>query len=469
MTEVLNIGDATLHHGDALTVLRTLAAQSVHCCVTSPPYYGLRDYGTGEWVGGDSSCDHVVSEIRTGAGMAEASKNFRGGGHKASKIKPILAAEQCPKCGARRVGAWTGGNPECDHQPARHDPDNQHLNGRGEIGTSCTTWAGRDSATYRDNCPRCGAQRTPGQLGLEATPEEYVVKMVEVFHELRRVLRDDGTLWLNMGDSYASHGGKGAQGENGAIADRTAAKIGARLRRTSAEPPAGLKPKDLMGMPWRLAFALQADGWWLRSDIIWSKPNPMPESITDRPTKAHEYLFLMAKSQRYYYDQEAIREPVTGNAHSRGHGLNPKAKTPDGWDTSRGDGAHGSIHRAGREKGKPGYRHRPRSKQNESFSAAISGPLLASRNKRSVWTVATQPYSGAHFATFPPKLIEPCILAGCPTGGTVIDPFAGSGTTGVVCGQHGRQFVGIDLSGEYLRDLAVDRVKAAFAQRRLFA
>lgn len=194
-----------------------------------------------------------------------------------------------------------------------------------------------------------------------------------------------------------------------------------------------------------LAFALRGDGWYLRRDIIWHKPNPMPETVNDRPTTAHEYLFLLSKSPRYYYDADAIREPVTGGAHARGDGVNPKSrawKTPDGWDTSKGEGGHGSFHRTGREKGHV----RPR--QNESFSGAVSG-LVEDRNKRSVWTVTTKPYSEAHFATYPPDLIEPCILAGSRPGDIVLDPFFGSGTTGEVAERLGRQWIGIELNPEY--------------------
>lgn len=211
-----------------------------------------------------------------------------------------------------------------------------------------------------------------------------------------------------------------------------------------------------------LAFALRADGWYLRKDIIWAKSNPMPESCTDRPTTAHEYIFLLSKSRHYFYDAEAIKEPVTGNAHARGDGVNPKAayKTPDGWDTSSGDGGHGSIHRAGREKGKsPGANSRvnvthtgsaPQSRQNESFSAAVRG-LVDNRNKRSVWTVATSPYPEAHFATFPAELITPCILAGTRPGDIILDPFGGSGTTGMVALQFGRSATLIELNAEYVK------------------
>jgi DNA modification methylase len=286
-----------------------------------------------------------------------------------------------------------------------------------------------------------------GQIGLEATPEAFLEKMVAVFEQVRRVLRKDGTCWINMGDSYASNaGGYSETGSRGATSCPriSAGTMSAIVQNRKRLPASGLKAKDLCGMPWRLAFALQAAGWYLRCDIIWHKPNPMSESVRDRPTKSHKYLFLLSRNERYYFDAEAIKEPVTGNAHTRGNGVNPKAyKMPDGWDT--GPGAHGAFHRNGREKGKtPGRNsrihmdrdneHAARAKhprQNASFSAAVRG-LVEKRNKRSVWTVATAPYKEAHFATFPPKLIRPCILAGTKLGDLVLDPFGGSGTTAMV-------------------------------------
>lgn len=272
------------------------------------------------------------------------------------------------------------------------------------------------------------------QLGLQPTLDEYIVDMIAVFREVWRVLRADGTLWLNLGDTYANGGKWG--GHSGGKNIRSAAGGYDRSHRASC-----LKPKDLCGIPWRVAFALQEDGWYLRSDIIWHKPNPIPESVTDRPTKAHEYLFLLAKREHYYYDADAIKEPVSGNAHSRGNGANTKAcgrRVPAGWDT--GPGAHRDL--VGRYK------------QNESFSAAISGKTITTRNKRSVWTIAPLAYSGAHFATFPEALVRPCILAGCPAGGIVFDPFVGSGTTLRVAMQLGRHAIGCDLSFDYLADHA---------------
>jgi DNA modification methylase len=267
-----------------------------------------------------------------------------------------------------------------------------------------------------------------GQLGLERTPDEYVEKVVAVFDEARRVLRNDGTLWLNLGDSYANDtkwGGQTGGKHVSALPLHGNAGVG-RGKRTT-----GLKAKDLVGIPWRVAFALQANGWYLRSDIIWHKTNPMPESVDDRPTRAHEYIFLLSKSPRYYYDAAAIKEPVTGGAHARGNGVNPKAK------------AHGPNSRAAVDRVP-----RPRPKQNESFSAAVTG-LVDERNKRSVWSVATFAYPGAHFATFPPALIEPCVKAGSRAGDTILDPFAGAGTTGLVADRLGRDSLLIELNPAY--------------------
>jgi len=254
-----------------------------------------------------------------------------------------------------------------------------------------------------------------GQLGLEPTPDEYVANMVRVFAEVRRVLRDDGTLWLNLGDSYA--GGGNNRGNNSPISEKQGSNAGAigqcAMHAKNADCRSiGLKPKDLVGIPWRVAFALQADGWYLRSDIIWAKPNPMPESVTDRPTKAHEYVFLMSKSARYWYDADAVKETGTGQA--------PGNSGPHKYADMSGFHKHlGSI-----------------------------GPRTT-RNRRTVWTIVTQPYHEAHFATYPEKLVELCVLAGCPVGGTVLDPFAGSGTTGAVAYRLGREFVGIELNPEY--------------------
>ena len=277
-----------------------------------------------------------------------------------------------------------------------------------------------------------------GQLGLEATPEEYTANMVDVFREVRRVLRKDGTLWLNLGDSYAGSGrGMNGDGSSGKVGAKQETNAGSNvdfhdrlveqgaIGRFWVAPPAGLKPKDLVGIPWSVAFALRADGWWLRSDIIWSKPNPMPESVTDRPTKAHEYLFLLSKSQKYYYDHEAIAETA--------------------------------IH-AGRVVEYDGSQKNS-SVDPDLMRTRINTTTLVkeTRNRRTVWEIPTEPYAEAHFATYPTELVKPCILAGCPEGGIVLDPFFGSGTTGLVALRANRDFIGIELNPEYV----------AMAERRL--
>jgi DNA modification methylase len=263
------------------------------------------------------------------------------------------------------------------------------------------------------------------QLGLEDTPEEYVANMVQLFREVRRVLRDDGTVWLNLGDSYVG-GGRGWQWSKEGTIQQAHIDAGVKYGSPTGKID-GLKPKDLVGIPWRVAFALQADGWYLRQDIIWHKPNPMPESVTDRCTKAHEYIFLLSKNKKYYYDNDAIKEPAKdwgtrdrskGKYHNKGTGLTPHT---------------------GLEKSYP------------------------TKNKRSVWTVTTKPFRGAHFAVFPMDLIEPCVLAGCPENGTVLDPFGGSGTTGLVAKQNKRNAVLIELNAKYI-DIAEDRIASTFMQ-----
>lgn len=378
----------TILQGDCLEVLKTLPAQSVNCIVTSPPYYGLRDYGTGLWVGGDQSCSHKPCDTQNKRGI---DKSTLGGGTKSTGHK---------------------------------------LEG------------------FRDICQICGAVRIDNQIGLESTPDEYVSKLVSVFRECRRVLRDDGTMWVNIGDSY-SGGGRGGNGD--AITGR--GKNASKLSHYSPIPP-----KNLILIPFRLAIALQADGWIVRQDIIWNKPNPMPESVTDRCTKSHEYIFLLSKQGRYYFDQEAIQETAKHSTEERlsrvkeGQKSNPDAqrngirqRKPAGWDTRQV--AHGAFHRDGRA-------------QDIEYTTSHA----ITRNKRSVWTVTTQPYSEAHFATYPPKLIEPCILAGCPAGGTVLDPFNGAGTTGLVSIRNNRNYIGIELNPEYIK-LTEKRLK--FVQPKL--
>ena len=299
-----------------------------------------------------------------------------------------------------------------------------------------------------------------GQIGLEASPAAYIAALVEVFAAVRRVLTDDGTLWVNLGDSFAndtkwggSSGGKnytsvlgGCQNQRVRRGKDCDPKRGdAAPGQPMGRPSSGLKPKDLMGMPWRVAFALQADGWYLRSDIIWHKPNPMPESVTDRPTKAHEYLFLLAKSERYFYDAAAIAEDcVRGDGGSSftseydmltkpGVGMAPRKRTMP---------PIGGVKKAGGD--------------NATYSGNTP-EFGTTRNKRDVWTIATQPYSGAHFATYPEALVLPCILAGSAVGDTVLDPFSGSGTTGAVAVRHGRNYIGCELNPAYIK-LSEERI-----------
>jgi DNA modification methylase len=265
-----------------------------------------------------------------------------------------------------------------------------------------------------------------GQLGLEKTPVEYIAKLVEVFRAVRDVLADDGTLWLNIGDSYAS-GNRKTRDNDG--------KLQQRGMSTRPADPAGVKPKDLIGIPWMLAFALRADGWYLRQDIIWHKPNPMPESVTDRCTKAHEYMFLLSKSERYYFDSDAIREPWEGEA--------AKAVAQGRKEVGQ-RGISSSVRRGLTEGQATQFK-----KQGHSGYFGADGKCLLNpkgANKRSVWKVATRSYRGAHFATFPPALIEPCILAGSRPGDVVLDPFMGSGTTAQVAQQLGRQWIGCELN-----------------------
>jgi len=283
-----------------------------------------------------------------------------------------------------------------------------------------------------------------GQIGLEPTLGEFLARLVDVFREVRRVLRSDGTCWVNMGDSYAGSRGAQSRGEApGPASTLSGRQIYAAPKQTHTgglKRTPGLKPKDLIGQPWRLAFALQDDGWWLRQDIIWSKPNPMPESVTDRCTKAHEYVFLLTKSARYFYDAEAIKESAT---YPDGPNAPDKIASPYGQGFTRRGNQSCSANACF-------------SPQQDSHGGLPSSdPSL--RNKRSVWTIATTPFPEAHFATFPTDLPEICIKAGCPKGGTVLDPFGGAGTTGLVADRLQRNAVLIELNPEY----------AAMARRRI--
>ena len=310
---------------------------------------------------------------------------------------------------------WEGGDPNCKHSismPTKwNDPKRGYEVLRPEVANR-----GGDST----RCHLCGAIRIDAQIGLEVTPDEYIANLVAVFRECKRILRDDGTLWVNIGDSY-NGSAPNQSGQNGYNDGREN-----RDKRYSTGGINGLKPKDLIGIPWMLAFALRADGWYLRQDIIWAKPNPMPESVKDRCTKSHEYIFLLSKSAKYYYDNEAVKEDAAGGRERFGG-----AKYGDkGLDKSRND------------------------------TARFDETIVSVRNKRDVWTVTTKPYKGAHYATFNPELIKPCILAGAPEGGIVFDPFVGSGTTVATAIQLGRKGIGLDLSLTYLYENAKDRIKA---------
>lgn len=340
--------------GDCIDMMRTLPAQSVHTCVTSPPYFGLRDYGV------------------------------------------------------------------------------------------------------------------EGQIGLEETPAEFIARLVAVFREVRRVLRDDGTIWVNMGDSYAGSWGAHGRDDMGVgVSTISQRQVMASQRKAKATTHAEYKPKDLMGMPWRLAFALQDDGWYLRQDIIWHKPNPMPESTRDRCTKAHEYLFLLSKSRRYHCDMQAIREPAAESSIAR---WAQDVESQVGSDRVPGK-TNGMMKAVGGVRSKRDSFQRDDSKREQAIPGQSKGTHrpdraesnwdIATRNKRSVWTVPTQEFKGAHFATFPPDLIRPCILAGAPRSGVVLDPFGGAGTTALVSMQEGRRSILCELNPEYAA-LARTRIDAAW-------
>ena len=441
----------TIHVGDALDKLRELPAESVQTCITSPPYYGLRDYGTAEWEGGDEGCDHSVA-VKGVVGNAP-SKN----------------------------STLTTNNGKGPKEGAKYS-------------------SGEASRLYGEICPDCGATKHDEQIGLEETPEQYIAALVAVFREVRRVLHPSGTCWVNLGDSYFSNTATqgrnesksaistlSAHGENG-----RSPSLDQQEPRTYRRESSHYKPKDLMMMPARVALALQADGWWLRSEIIWAKGNPMPESVTDRPTTAHEKIYLLAKSERYFYDHEAIKEPQVSN-HSSGNGF----VRPQRLSFRDANGARGNA---------------------DQWEPDGTG-----RNKRNVWHVNTRPFPESHFATFPPDLVEPMVRAGtsergcCPECGapwermveiergekppdlepcpkdighngrgtessmlsqpgwrewrwkkqtttgwratcehdadpvpcTVLDPFAGAGTTLMVADRLGRDAIGIELSPEY--------------------
>tara|TARA_R100001509_G_scaffold113836_1_gene69025 strand:+ start:2827 stop:3873 length:1047 start_codon:yes stop_codon:yes gene_type:complete len=326
--------------GDVREKLKELPDKSIQMCVTSPPYYALRDYGTAEWEGGDSNCDHI--EI---------------------------------------------------------------LGGRGEKSKKQTTSYGTQATQYKNECKKCNAKRKDNQLGLENTPEEFVENMVEVFAEVHRVLRDDGTLWLNLGDSYAGNNSRASQGGRAGYGTK---------REGVFQVGKNYKPKSLMGIPWKVAIALQEWGWILRQDIIWHKPNPMPESVKDRFTKSHEYIFLFSKQPKYFFNQ--VLEPVKNNTVKK--------------RTIKGSGMRPDEIKKLKKGGTAGYTNNM-------------------RNKRSVWNMRTASYKEAHFAVFPPELAETCIKAGSDENDIVLDCFMGSGTTAMVAQDLFRKWIGVELNPEY--------------------
>lgn len=434
-------GQVQLYHGDVRAVLRALPGGSAQCVVTSPPYWALRDYGIEPSVwGGAEACAHEWAD------STRQAERYTG----KRKWQHIAAEAMAAGVNVRDVDPNAWGHPQ-------------------KSDTSI--------------CTICGAWR--GALGLEPTPALFIAHTVEVFREVYRVLRDDGVLWLNIGDSYASGGGShgGASGlrperndlgERAAAADtgfrgsrsrggRAASPIHADPAATAYEGPnryplAGIHAKELIGIPWMLAFAMRDAGWRLRQEVIWHKPNPMPESVTDRCTKAHEHVFLFSKGQRYYWDQDAIREPLLGGARDQAPARKARAH--------EGQSSHPNAERNGIRPYRSGNGFAGRQGGSERCGPLDGGRGSeepweddgTGRNARSVWTIPTAPYSGAHFATFPPALPERCILAATRPGDTVLDPFVGSGTTAMVARRLGRRAIGVDRSEEYLREHAVKRV-----------
>lgn len=338
-----------IYHSDALTFLKSLPDQFVNCCITSPPYWGLRDYGV------------------------------------------------------------------------------------------------------------------EGQLGQEKTPEEFILKLVAIFSEVKRVLKNEGTIWVNIGDTYCSTapGSMGTDLHISGISEETA-KSRKRYRQRT---PLGCKPKDLVGIPWMLAFALRSDGWYLRQDIIWSKPNPMPESVTDRCTKAHEYIFMLSKSPKYYYDSESIRTPAKETSIAR-WAQNIELQNGSEMAVDKTNGTMKAV--GGPKKDKQSGHSRRHAGFNERWDLMTKEEQTSiGANKRSVWTVNTKPFKEAHFATFPQELIQPCILAGCPKGGIVLDPFMGACTTGLTSLELDRNFIGSELNPEYIK-IGEKRILPALSQLKLF-
>ena len=375
--------------GNAIDIIRTFPDESIDCVVTSPPYYGLRDYGTGHWEGGDPNCDHEAARRKT-------------------RFDYKLDEKQASS-------------------------------------------KGTDVKSYEKVCPLCGAVRVDEQIGLEETPEEYIDRLVELFREIKRCLKKEGTIWVNIGDSYwgggwrnaefNEHSGEIQKGSKGTYCGKSMPNLKGYVN--------GYKPKDLIGIPWMLAFALRADGWYLRQDIIWHKPNPMPESVTDRCTKAHEYIFLLSKSKDYYFAYEEIQEDAV-TAENRPIGIVRERELD--YNTKRRNNPEA-------------YLQTPRTKNCQYDGQAPNSMHIrredvqyTTRNKRDVWSVCVKPNRETHFATYPESLVVPCIKAGCPENGVVLDPFMGSGTTGIVARKLNRNFVGTELNPEYQK----------MAERRIF-
>ena len=415
--------DVTLYCGDALEVLRALPDCSVHMCCTSPPFYGLRDYGTGTWEDGDEGCDHLGAPFRTKSKLNEN---------------------------------WGAGYSDVNNT--------------------------EDREPMKSVCSKCGARRIDRQIGLEESPDEWVARLVEVFREVRRVLRDDGTLWVEIGDSYNSRlDGSFGNWDSAQTGKPTSKRKGGRNSWSGTWQ--GAKPKDLLGQPWLLAFALRADGWYLRSEIIWARPNPMPESVTDRPTKAHSTVFLLSKSSRYFYDQEAIREAYaegTTDRYAYGYNASWKRAQIASVTDERDSGFRGSADALLGIKDKDltldgSSGESPRGPDGRRVTTVKGGDNSAQHrdgerwpasgaNARSVWTIPTEPTPFAHFATWPQALVRRMILAGCPEDGIVLDPFGGSGTTAIVARKLGRRAILIELNESYCQ-LAGERL----AQQTLFA
>ncbi len=386
-----------IYQGDSLESIKQLPDESVDCVVTSPPYYGLRDYGTGEWVGGDPNCKHYRESKKSDKTIT---------GHKR------MQENESP------VG----------------------------------------DAIYKTVCPLCGAVRVDKQIGLEETPEQYIQRLVELFREIRRVLKKDGTIWVNIGDSYAAQrGGSYQPAESLAGGEHGRTKEGKKTNRgrgdcynpTRNAEAIGLKHKDLIGIPWMLAFALRADGWYLRQDIIWHKPNPMPESVTDRCTKSHEYIFLLSKSEKYYFDAQSIQEECVDEAYSSRQNTEEKERSQtQGYSKAGGhrDNSGGFTKKSKNTQ----YDGQTPNSMHLRREAGLKDVVYTTRNKRDVWSVCVKPNKEAHFATYPPELITPCILAGCPEQGIVLDPFMGSGTTGIVARKLNRNYIGCELNQDYV-------------------